>query len=284
MADYTILWGFETEPQKFEIEGHLLRSISGKQLDGLITGDIVWSVYVDESETLYLLGKLQVESVFDNPEDTEDFLGHPLDYRGQQGAKYAVAKPDIVYPMRWLDISNVAHRLRFDSTVSDRLNVDPNNGNRVDFWQLMKRRKLTSQGALELQNAWNSFSDDVYRVTFDEDHAQPVYYEEGQLREVKRTERVRNRELVNKAKRERLDQTGKLECEVCGFNFLISYGISYIEAHHIKPLSQQTGVSQRETTDLALLCANCHRVIHSRTPAMTVEELKSLVDSRKGRY
>ncbi len=57
-------------------------------------------------------------------------------------------------------------------------------------------------------------------------------------------------------------------CEACGFSFPETYpGIGnslYIEAHHLVPVSELKGkkVSRNPKTDFAVLCANCHRMIH----------------------
>ena len=68
-------------------------------------------------------------------------------------------------------------------------------------------------------------------------------------------------------------------CQVCGFDFKKKYGDlgeGYIEAHHLKPLSgldKDVTVSYDIPTDFAVLCANCHRMIH-RTD--DVSDLKAL--------
>ncbi len=55
-------------------------------------------------------------------------------------------------------------------------------------------------------------------------------------------------------------------CECCGFNFCETYGKlgkEYIECHHIKPLADYSKKGEKtEWGDLAVLCANCHRMIH----------------------
>ncbi|NRA52977.1 MAG: HNH endonuclease [Gammaproteobacteria bacterium] len=68
-----------------------------------------------------------------------------------------------------------------------------------------------------------------------------------------------------------------LACEVCDFNFTKTYGIrgkDYIECHHKNPLSDTKVGEKTKTEDLALLCANCHRVIHRYKPWISVEKLK----------
>jgi len=56
-------------------------------------------------------------------------------------------------------------------------------------------------------------------------------------------------------------------CQVCDTNFEARYGEigkEYIEAHHLKPLATLKGkkVAMDPTKDFAVLCANCHRMIH----------------------
>ena len=80
------------------------------------------------------------------------------------------------------------------------------------------------------------------------------------LREHKRIER--NRKLAEKAKR-----IHGYACQACGFNFEKQYGeigCEFIEAHHLKPLQTLKGqvVTLDPKNDFAVLCANCHRMIH----------------------
>ena len=96
--------------------------------------------------------------------------------------------------------------------------------------------------------------------------------------------RERNRKLVERRKDRVLKKTGKLACEACGFDFAETYGQRgqrYIEAHHTKPVSTLAEDSKTKAEDLALLCANCHRMVHSAQPWLSVEELKALIESAK---
>ena len=71
----------------------------------------------------------------------------------------------------------------------------------------------------------------------------------------------RNSALVRAAKKKFLKKHGAFFCEVCGFSFKDTYGIEYIEAHHILPLYK--GERTTQEMDLMMLCANCHRAMHS---------------------
>ena len=65
----------------------------------------------------------------------------------------------------------------------------------------------------------------------------------------------------------------------CGFDFAAAYGDrgeGFIEAHHKVPVSQMREGDKTQVQDIAMLCSNCHRMIH-RAPLMTVEKLAALV-------
>jgi len=73
-------------------------------------------------------------------------------------------------------------------------------------------------------------------------------------------------------------------CMVCGFNFEEKYGQrgrGYIEAHHVVPFAQLASepepVLLDPTTDFVVVCANCHRMLHRSSPAMTPQELRDLL-------
>ena len=90
----------------------------------------------------------------------------------------------------------------------------------------------------------------------------------------------RNRTLVDQRKQGALRAAGKLACEACGFDFAQTYGRrghGYIEAHHTKPVSTLAENAKTRLEDLALLCANCHRMIHAAQPWLDLSELRALL-------
>jgi 5-methylcytosine-specific restriction protein A len=103
--------------------------------------------------------------------------------------------------------------------------------------------------------------------------------EEGRVLSVLHLRRERSPKLT-KAKKERaLRANGTLECEVCRFNFHQAYGDhgkGFIECHHVKPLESLTASATTRLDDLALLCANCHRMIHARRPWLSIEALRAI--------
>ena len=92
--------------------------------------------------------------------------------------------------------------------------------------------------------------------------------------------RERNRELVETRKARELKATGRLRCEACGFDFCERYGEhgqGFIEAHHTRPVHTLTPGEKTRLADLALVCANCHRMIHARRAWLSLDELRTLM-------
>ncbi|WP_423190649.1 HNH endonuclease [Aquimarina brevivitae] len=57
-------------------------------------------------------------------------------------------------------------------------------------------------------------------------------------------------------------------------------GKGFIECHHKKPLSELEGESLISINDLALVCANCHRMLHREIDTLSIEKLKKLIKDR----
>jgi 5-methylcytosine-specific restriction enzyme A len=97
------------------------------------------------------------------------------------------------------------------------------------------------------------------------------------------------RERDPKLKRKKIAEAKKagvaITCEACGFDFYRAYGargLDYIECHHRTPLSV-TGNTRTRSQDLALICSNCHRMIHRTAQWLTVDDLRALVDAQRVR-
>ncbi|WP_426167866.1 HNH endonuclease [Sandarakinorhabdus sp. DWP1-3-1] len=92
--------------------------------------------------------------------------------------------------------------------------------------------------------------------------------------------RERNATLVAKRKQMALAANGRLACEACDFDFAERYGergLGFIEAHHVKPVHAMQAGEVTKVEDLALLCANCHRMVHSAKPWLTLAALSEIV-------
>lgn len=105
---------------------------------------------------------------------------------------------------------------------------------------------------------------------------------EGRLLLRRHFARERNPKLRLKKINAVLEQHGCLECEVCGFDFERTYGdrgTRYAEVHHVVPL-HVSGPTETRLQDLAILCANCHRMIHRGSRWLSPSELRALVQAR----
>jgi len=92
----------------------------------------------------------------------------------------------------------------------------------------------------------------------------------------------RDRNLIRNKKLETLNRTGRLDCEVCGFNFYHHYGEIgryFAECHHLLPIAN--GESTNTLADLAILCSNCHSMIHASKPPFSVAELRRIVHQNR---
>jgi 5-methylcytosine-specific restriction protein A len=90
----------------------------------------------------------------------------------------------------------------------------------------------------------------------------------------------RNNKINKKKKDQYLSKKGKLDCEVCGFDFYECYGElgkGFIECHHRTPLHEIEGESETKLNDLALVCANCHRMLHRNLDTLSISELKNRI-------
>ncbi|GAA2136473.1 HNH endonuclease [Streptomyces synnematoformans] len=104
---------------------------------------------------------------------------------------------------------------------------------------------------------------------------------EGRLLLRQHRARERNKTLRKKKIAAVLRQGGTLSCEACGFDFEEVYGdrgAGYIECHHVVPL-HEAGEARTKLSDLALICANCHRMIHRRAPWPTPAELRATIEA-----
>lgn len=107
--------------------------------------------------------------------------------------------------------------------------------------------------------------------------------EGGIIERVHRT-RERNGKLIKQKKNAVLKATGTLLCEACDFDFQAVYGElgkEFAECHHKKPVSEMAKGEKTRLSDLAIVCSNCHRMIHRYRPWKSVAELRALIAERK---
>ncbi len=90
----------------------------------------------------------------------------------------------------------------------------------------------------------------------------------------------RDTSIGKKVKEQRLDE---VICDVCNFSFLDTYGelgAGFIEAHHTVPVSEMKGTRKTKANEIALVCSNCHRMLHSGENLLSIEELQEMLRKR----
>jgi len=130
----------------------------------------------------------------------------------------------------------------------------------------------------------NYLNEENVLTTYTDFTSYPGGVEEGKRKLRSHYIRERNPKIIREAKRKRLEESGELKCDVCGFSFLEKYGErgkDFIEAHHKKPISEMESGEKTKIEDIALLCSNCHRMIHIKMPYLTIEELKEIVEANQ---
>lgn len=158
-------------------------------------------------------------------------------------------------------------------------------------------RKGLANGARGDEEVWQEFADDrtrlrataaAIRAALEQapqlvtapDTSPDVEAAEGAILTRLHHYRERDAGLARKRKAQALSVHGRLTCEACNFDFAKAYGgrgEGFIEAHHTKPLETLQANAKTKLSELALLCANCHRMIHARRPWLTMDELMALV-------
>lgn len=96
----------------------------------------------------------------------------------------------------------------------------------------------------------------------------------------------RNPNLVKAAK-----QKYGFICQACGFDYSLRYGKlgeGYIECHHENVLSERPKSEWTEEVitniqEVKILCANCHRMIHRKRPALKFDELVKILSENKSK-
>ena len=97
---------------------------------------------------------------------------------------------------------------------------------------------------------------------------------EGDAKLIWHLARERDKSIV-KEKKSRAIADGQLNCEVCNFSFQKKFDVDFIECHHRTPINEGGRITK--LSDLALVCANCHRMLHKHIDGeyLSVEKLQS---------
>jgi hypothetical protein len=116
------------------------------------------------------------------------------------------------------------------------------------------------------------------------DVEEAVHFPEGAVKRRLHLVRERSQVVVARAKGLALRRDPMLRCEICGFSFAESFGdlgSEFIEAHHKVPLAKLEPGSKTKVEDLAMVCANCHRMLHRGQKMPTIDQLRAIVQSQR---
>lgn len=100
------------------------------------------------------------------------------------------------------------------------------------------------------------------------------------------TEGAVRRVVVNAFERDRAARTAciakfGIRCSACEMSFLERYGEigrGFIHVHHKKPLAiRRAEYELRPTIDLVPVCPNCHAMLHTQNPPLSIEELRTII-------
>jgi 5-methylcytosine-specific restriction enzyme A len=119
----------------------------------------------------------------------------------------------------------------------------------------------------------------IYKIEDDEETIKDSVME-GQVLYKLHKVRERDKEIVKLKKQQILSSLGHLQCEACIFDFHTFYGdigYGFIECHHRTPLSMFKVETRTKLDDLALVCANCHRMLHRSIDTLSLDDLKMMI-------
>lgn len=168
-----------------------------------------------------------------------------------------------------------------------------NRGQICDIKTIEQRNNLNLSIELKQKFIWGQFKDigiglfkNIPNLNTEPEDIDDYTASEGKERTILKLHKFRERDInvikkaKSKAKREK-----RLFCEVCLFNFENQYpslGIDFIECHHKQPISKG-GIRETKVDDLAIVCANCHRMLHRKNTSgeyLTVDELGLIINKK----
>lgn len=234
-------------------DGDPLVDTAGEQFGRVVPGDAVY-VLSRTGTSLLLIGRLIVDHVLDE-EAAEAHFGTPVYEASVHLLGHGSARR-----LNRVIKKGVAMQLR---RASGKPLVD-SDGN-------ADGEKLQTVGPLSDSSV--ALLDDV--IDRDDAQVRLSALPEGAPVERKHRSVERNRGL-----REAALRIHGHDCQACGFSFEETYGlrgVGFAEVHHLMPFSSLRGrtVMTNPATDLAILCANCHRMVHRGEDApLAIEKLR----------
>lgn len=241
------------------------------------------------------------EELIKNIETLENYLTVGDDFERNETIKlikngtcfvaYQVANELRFAPSRYLGYQNNTIRQHKDSKVKDGrdtndiieeiLDIEPKVDNKLEKEYLaycislgISPNKTGAFGAV--RKYWKL----DLKLDFEANLELSGEFNEGKLVERTHLARERNTQVITLAKSNFKTKHGKLFCQVCGFDFEEIYGElgkNFIEGHHTIAVSEMKQDHKTKVEDIAILCSNCHRMVHKRRPWLGMDDLKKII-------
>jgi hypothetical protein len=139
----------------------------------------------------------------------------------------------------------------------------------------------------------------LYRIVVEQNHQEHIWRDlggaktpippsdieveawEGNPKMVTHLRRERAPVLAKKKKEQFRRKHGRLFCEACRSEHPIYSKLleSAFEVHHCRPLGTLKKAAKTSLSDLGILCATCHRVIHRTVPMLSIPAFKRLIEA-----
>lgn len=175
--------------------------------------------------------------------------------------------------------------------LSNFLSIDPNykrkgvsRGSKLDeevFIEFAGRKDQLKAIATEIRKAADDekIRNVIYTIEDDEQTLLDNVME-GQILYKVHKFRERDPRIIKLKKDQAIASEGKLACEACTFVFEEFYGelgAGFIECHHLIPLSSFKVKAETRLDNLALICSNCHRMLHRSIDLLSIQDLKMMI-------
>ena len=159
-------------------------------------------------------------------------------------------------------------------------------GGRYVFWEIRDCLHSYFKDQLISSIKYEKIKPDFYILTFLDIDNKPLIINIPKNRiEGKKIEYRSVRYERDPVNRQNAIQIHGYKCMACGFDYETTYGElgkEFIEVHHSKPLSTLDGeVNINPKEDLVCLCSNCHSMIHRNKEALSLDELKEIINQNK---
>jgi 5-methylcytosine-specific restriction protein A len=153
------------------------------------------------------------------------------------------------------------------SEIYCRVNVDPKNAFLIPVERRIEEVRPRPQGQFpvlygDAKSDWVNWFEELIQET-----NAPVASEKKRRRWTERVERS------SKARRMAIKHFGH-KCECCQVSHDDSVRAAMFEVHHKVPYADNFETRELKASDLAVLCANCHRMIHKMPDVAEVEGLR----------